>query len=285
MSDSLAGRRLRTAIETGVPEEGVAIWWLGQAGFVVRGASVTVVVDPFLTDFGSFGRLYEPPLEPDDLDFVDVLLGTHDHADHIDPVGFPAILRASRHAVAVVPEAVRSDIGRLEGIDPARLRGARADNAFELAGIRIDPLAAVHAPHPDDGYGFHRTEAGDHPFLGYVIELAGVRIAHTGDTLVYPELAERLRAAELDVLIAPINGISWFRERRGLAGNMNVFELAELAEQTNARITVPIHWDLFADNTEDPEHFVRYAAARHPQVNVAVPRIGTPLVVSSSLDG
>jgi L-ascorbate metabolism protein UlaG (beta-lactamase superfamily) len=179
-----------------------------------------------------------------------------------------------------VPEAVRAGVATLEGIDAARVRGAQAERPCEHGPVRIDPFAAVHAPHPDDGYGFHRTEAGDHPFLGYVIELAGVRIAHTGDTLVYDGLAERLRSAGLDVLLAPINGISWFRERRGLAGNMNVFEAAELAEQTGAQITVPIHWDLFADNTEDPDHLVRYAAARHSQVHVVVPAIGTPLVVS-----
>jgi len=93
---------LSDAIAAWSPQHGVAVWWLGQAGFVLRGAAATVVIDPFVTDFGSFGRLYEPPLEPEDLDKVDLLLGTHDHADHIDPLGFPRILAASPGAAAVV---------------------------------------------------------------------------------------------------------------------------------------------------------------------------------------
>ena len=270
----MAASRLSEAIAAWSPQHGVAVWWLGQAGFVLRGAAATVVIDPFVTDFGSFGRLYEPPLEPEDLDKVDLLLGTHDHADHIDPLGFPRILAASPGAAAVVPEAVRERVVELVG-STERLLGASVGSVIEECGVTIMPLPAVHGALPEDGYGFHRTESGEYPFLGYVIELDGVRIAHTGDTLVYDGLAEQLRALDLDLLIVPINGVSWFRERRGIVGNMNVLEAAELAEASAARLVIPVHWDLFADNTEDPENFVRRLATHHPGVNASVPSIGT----------
>ncbi len=249
------------------------MWWLGQSGFVLRGASATVVIDPFVTDYGSFGRLYDPPLEPEDLDTVDLLLGTHDHVDHIDPLGFPRILAASPGATALVPEAVRERVVELVG-SADRVRGASAGGVIEEHGVTITPFPAVHGALPEDGYGFHETESGEYPFLGYAIELDGVRIAHLGDTLVYDGLAERLCALELDLLVVPINGTSWFRERRGIVGNMNVLEAAELAEASAARLVVPVHWDLFADNTEDPEHFVRRLASHHSGVNAAVPSLG-----------
>ena len=260
-----------------IPERGVAVWWLGQAGLLVRGTSGTVVIDPFITDFGSFGRLYEPPLDPGELDFVDVLLGTHDHADHIDPLGFPAILAASDGATGVVPAAALDRVTALDGVDAARLVPARAGERLALGSIAIEPFPAVHAYAPADGYGFHLTADGDHPFLGYVIELDGVRIGHVGDTLIYPGLAEYLRDAHLDLLLLPINGTSWFREQRGLVGNMNAVEAAELAALSGARLTMPVHWDLFADNTEDPEHFVRYAARLYPEVQPVVPELGVRL--------
>ena len=144
----------------------------------------------------------------------------------------------------------------------------------------ITALPAVHGPEFVDGYGFHRTAEGEYPFLGYVIEMDGVRICHTGDTLVYDGLLERLIAAQLDLLIVPINGTSWFRERRGLVGNMNVFEAAELAAASGSTITMPVHWDLFADNTEDPHHFARYAASKHSIGEVVIPEIGVPLVLA-----
>ena len=265
---------LSEAIAARSPQHGVSVWWLGQAGFVLRGASATVAIDPFLTDYGSFGRLYDPPLEPEELDTVDLLLATHDHADHIDPLGFPRILAASPGATAIVPEAVRERVVELvESAD--RVLGASVGSVIEKRGVTITPFPAVHGALPEDGYGFHQTEGGEYPFLGYAIELDGVRIAHTGDTLVYDGLAERLRALDLDLLIVPINGTSWFRERRGIVGNMNVLEAAELAEASGTRLVVPVHWDLFVDNTEDPENFLRRLATHHAGVNASVPSIGT----------
>ena len=251
---------------------GVSMWWLGQAGIALRGPSGTVVVDPFLTDYGGFGRTYEPPCEPAELTSVDLLLGTHDHADHIDPLGFPELMDASPSAVAVVPAPAVARVTEL-GIDTDRIRPAYPGTPLQLGGVRVTPFAAVHAPEPEAGYGFHAV-ADDHPFLGYLVELDGVRVCHTGDTLVYDGLGSLLAAFEPDVLLVPINGRSWYREQRGLAGNLNTFEAAELAEEVGAGITIPIHWDLFADNTEDPMHFARYAAARHPDVRVLVPEVG-----------
>jgi L-ascorbate 6-phosphate lactonase len=256
-----------------VPESGVAIWWLGQSGFVIRGRSATIAIDPFLTDYGHFGRVYEPPCAPAELDFLDLLLGTHDHADHIDPLGFPQLMNASPAAVAIVPAPVVPRVAGLVG-SAHRLLGASTGKSIERGSVTITPIPAVHAVEPADGYGFHLDAAGEHPFLGYLIELDGVRLCHTGDTLVYEGLAERLREADLDVLMLPINGVSWFRERRGLVGNMNAFEAAELADLSGVRMVIPMHWDLFADNTANPQHLVDYAAANHPAVNVAVPSLG-----------
>ena len=62
---------------------------------------------------------------------------------------------------------------------------------------------------------------------------------------------------------------------------MNVFEAAELAAESGASRVVPIHWDLFADNTEDPAHFETYVRARHPSVDVEIPAIGAAIPVGA----
>jgi L-ascorbate 6-phosphate lactonase len=268
---------LAERIRSTIPERGLVVWWLGQAGLAIRSAESLVLVDPFLTDYGSFGRTYPPPFEPEDVCPVDAILCTHDHADHIDPEGLPRLLAASPEAAAVVPAAIAAGVGERMGSD--RVVGIAVSAPLELAGLKVDAVAAVHALLPEDGYGFHLDDQGRHPFVGYVVECGGVRVGHTGDTLAYEGLPESLRAYDLDALFVPINGISWFRERRTIVGNMNVFEAAELAELAAPKITVPIHWDLFADNTEDPEHFRRYAAAKHPSVHVVVPELAVPIVL------
>jgi L-ascorbate metabolism protein UlaG (beta-lactamase superfamily) len=51
--------------------------WLGQAGFVVRGACVTALMDPFLSPFE--GRLYGSSIQPERARNIDVVLCTHEH--------------------------------------------------------------------------------------------------------------------------------------------------------------------------------------------------------------
>ena len=264
------------------PSGDVSLWWLGQACVALRGRSGLVVIDPFLTDYGGYGRTYAPPVAPSELTSVDILIGTHDHADHIDPDGFATIMRASASAVAVVPATAVERVVEL-GVERDRVRPAFADTPLQHGCISMTPFPAFHAPEPSMGYGFHKDASGRYPFLGVLVELDGIRVCHTGDTLIYEGLGARIASFEPDVLLVPINGRSWYRERRGVAGNLNAFEAAEVAEEVNARITIPIHWDLFADNTEDPHHFARYASTRHPSVNVHVPERGARVALGQSM--
>jgi L-ascorbate metabolism protein UlaG (beta-lactamase superfamily) len=275
---------LLTRIRHFRPATGVTLWWLGQSGFVITSAGTMIVVDAYLTDHGAAGRRYPPPLVPAGVTDADLLVGTHDHLDHIDPEGLPAMASASPHAVVVVPAPVVEHVAAL-GVTRKRIVGAEVDVPFDSNGTRIAPIPALHAPTPEDGYGFHRDDLGRYPFLGYAFEVDGVRVCHLGDTLVYEGLGERLRALELDALLLPINGRSWYRERRGIAGNMNVFEAAELAAESGARCVVPVHWDLFEDNTEDPMHFRSYVNARCPSVAITIPAIGTGIPIAAASGG
>src|SRR5690606_29110189 len=59
------------------------------AGYVVRSADMTVVIDPYLSDSAAKGtpelaRLYPVPINPAELR-ADVYIVTHDHLDHLDP--------------------------------------------------------------------------------------------------------------------------------------------------------------------------------------------------------
>ena len=93
-------------------------------------------------------------------------------------------------------------------------------------------LTAVYAEHTDDS-------------CGLVVECGGLRVYNVGDSL-YNEKLLGAGDAGIDLLLVPING---------KLGNMNVEEAARLSKELSVRAAVPCHYDMFADNTEDPEKF------------------------------
>jgi L-ascorbate metabolism protein UlaG (beta-lactamase superfamily) len=86
-----------------------------------------------------------------------------------------------------------------------------------------------------------------------VVQAGPWTIYHSGDTVRYPGMAERLRAWPIDVALLPINGS--LPERR-VAGNLWGREAAQLAHDIGARCVIPCHYEMFAFNTVSPAEFI-----------------------------
>ena len=65
-----------------VPPSSLAIWWLGQQGYVIKGGSAVIYVDAFLSEHPR--RLVPPLMKPQEVTNATFICGTHDHTDHID---------------------------------------------------------------------------------------------------------------------------------------------------------------------------------------------------------
>jgi L-ascorbate 6-phosphate lactonase len=253
----------------------VLLWWLGQAGFLLRGAGTTVLVDPYLTAAGA--RRFPPPFPPAEAAGVDAVLVTHEHGDHLDVDVARAFAEAGSAARWVVPEPVA---GRLEslGIRRELIEPAQPGRPIMIGSVRVDPLPAHHGVDMADAYGTGAELSGGLVrFLGYVLDLAGTRIYHSGDCLAYPGLAEELARLAAHVLLLPVNGRDAEREARGIVGNMSAEEAVELAVRAGAEVLVPMHWDMFEGNPGHPSRAVALAERDHPQLTVLVPSKARPI--------
>lgn len=228
------------------------LWWLGQSGFLVQWKRRHLLFDPYLSD--SLTRKYaatdkphvritERVVDPARLDFIDVVTSSHNHTDHLDGETLGALLKANPRLVMVAPEANRDFIANRLGIDASFPVGLR-DGECATAGLfRFTAVPARH-------------EEVSPECLGYVVEFGPWRIYHSGDTLLYEGMADRLRPFAVDIALLPINGRA--PERR-VAGNLSGSEAAGLAKSMRARLVIPCHYEMFEFNTADPAEFIRTA--------------------------
>jgi L-ascorbate metabolism protein UlaG (beta-lactamase superfamily) len=225
----------------------IAVWWLGQSGFLIKSPKGLLVIDPYLSESLTAKyadtekphiRMTAAPLRGEDLRSVDIVLASHKHSDHLDPGTAPAILAASPGARLVVPKSLVGHAGGL-GIDPARIVGIDVGEMLEITGFRIRAVPSAHE-------GLDTDAKGHHLYLGFVVEVEGLRLYHSGDGLAYEGLVENLGPGPFDVIFLPINGRD---PRRGVPGNMSARDAVDLAARVRPRFVVPHHYDMFTFNT------------------------------------
>jgi L-ascorbate 6-phosphate lactonase len=252
---------------------GLELWWLGQAGFRLRDPAGGPVVfcDPFLTV--SDRRSWQAPVDASALARADVILVSHEHGDHLDRPALTAAaaLPGSRCSV-VGPQPLLAELTETLGLPPERLIGARPGRTIELAGVRIHPVPARHGINVADAYTFgEELSNGLVRYLGYVVDVGGVRVYHSGDCSPYPNQAELVRALQPHIALLPINGRDFFREtENNIVGNMDFREAARLAHDMGVELLVPMHWELFAANRGFPGDLVGYVETRFPDLSVLV---------------
>jgi L-ascorbate 6-phosphate lactonase len=255
-----------------------ALSWLGQAGFLIRGRDATAIVDPFLSPYE--GRRYESALQGEDCTDIDVVLCTHEHLDHFDPALAPVIARVSPQAVFVVPTPIVDMVTEV-GIARDRVVGLQPDETLEVAGLTVRAVPARHGVTMEDAYGFgEELSGGLVRFLGYVLDVDGVRIYHAGDTIHFEGMETILRDLRPDAALLPINGRDAEREARGVIGNLSEREAAWLADEIGAGVLVPMHHDLFSGNRGWPAHVVEWAERERRCVTVVVPPREIPFVLT-----
>jgi L-ascorbate metabolism protein UlaG (beta-lactamase superfamily) len=231
------------------------IWWLGQSGFLLQWEGHHLLFDPYLSDSLTVKyaqtdkphvRMTERVIAPDRLDFIDVVTSSHNHTDHLDAETLVPLLAANPALKVIVPEANRAFAADRLGVAPETFSGLVDGATVRAADFSVTGLPAAHEELALDA-------AGHHLFMGYIVKCGPWSIYHSGDTLLYPGLVERLQPAAIDIALLPINGS---RPERRVAGNLNGEEAAQLARQMGAGLVIPCHYEMFEFNSEPPDRFV-----------------------------
>lgn len=249
---------------THVQRKTMAVWFLGQNGWVVKSpAGRVLVVDPYLSDScnpsrrGLDLRRQVPVLIAPETLAADLLACTHSHKDHADPASLCALCRSGLVKAFLGPAQTQAVFAEA-GVAESDRRLSWPGDVVELDDMRLTGTFALP------------TDTSDVTHMGFMVQVDdGPKLWITGDTAWCDLLAEEGARHAPDVIALPING--------GYA-NLSHWEAAELTRRVNPRRAIPCHWDMFADNSCDPRMFAasltvkgigdKYQAAVHGKMLV-----------------
>jgi L-ascorbate metabolism protein UlaG (beta-lactamase superfamily) len=174
--------------------EGIGLWWVGNDGWLIKSGGVLIGID---LDLDPNGKMQAPPLSAGEAaQVVDVVFVTHHHGDHCNVPTLGKLAEAKR-CTFVLPQTCLGRVARL-AIAESHLVVAQPGHPFEVKGIRVEPIHAIH------GNQEFTVLTREPDFVdsiahscGYVFNLGGKRILHPGDSVL---TEEHLGLRGIDVL-------------------------------------------------------------------------------------
>lgn len=220
---------------TDVKKDEIAIFWLGQAGFLIKDNNgTTIVIDPYLSDCGErmkgFKRLSPKLISPSELK-PDIYITTHNHFDHFDYDTIPIV--SSNPQTHFMGPKTCVDLFLEMGIKKEKV------NLLEKSKPIIHKNITLQAVFAD-----HGTLAPD--TIGLLLTVNGIRIYIAGDTAYRPDKIQDAIDFKPDIVILSING---------KFGNLNSEEGSKYAKLTGAKIAIPCHFWTFKEHGGDLQSF------------------------------
>jgi L-ascorbate metabolism protein UlaG (beta-lactamase superfamily) len=202
----------------------IAIKWFPPSWLQIKVSDKIIYIDPaYLRSYFTkhpkkieFSK-WPDPIDglPEDLEHGDVILFTHDHADHCKKITANRLRR--NNTVVMGPQRCRKKIGKdLSVIAPGE--------DIVLGEIAIKALHAYNTIEGNSTQKVHHRGNG----VGYLITAGGKTIYHAGDTDFIPEMKQLGR---VDAALLPIGGTY----------TMDIKDAIDAAIAINPRVVIPMH--------------------------------------------
>ena len=227
------------------PGNEITLAYLGHATLWMNYLGVRVLTDPSLNSrvglaFDSIftigpKRVVAPPLGPNDLQQLDVIIITHAHMDHLD---IPSLKKLPKNAVVIACDQCSQLVKPLGFTDVRELKWGEQTS---VNGLTVRAMGARHWGKRWPPFG------GDYGFNSYVLEKDGKRMllaCDSAETDLFGELADN----PPDIAAFSIGAYDpW------IWNHANPEQVWSMFEQTHARWLVPIHWGTFKLSKEPME--------------------------------
>ena len=162
---------------------------------------------------------------------ADIVFITHDHYDHYSEEDIDKVI--NENTTIIVPEELLTKTLR-KGINKNAVLVVEPNRKYIVQGIEFETIPAYNT-----NKAFHPKEKG---WVGYIITLDDVRYYIAGDT----DITEENRKVKCEVAFVPVGGIY----------TMDFKEAAQLINEIQPKIAVPIHYGSVVGKVQDAVDFV-----------------------------
>ncbi len=166
---------------------GLKVWWAGHNSWIVKSKDKLIATDLWLENSM---RIAPAPITPAELANLDVSFVTHAHDDHFNKYTTSILLEKSK-CIFVMPESCVSKAHELH-IPDDRIRVAKPREPFEVAGITVTPIRAIHG-----NANFAIYYDANLQDCGYAFTVDSVTFLQPGDSYL---LEDHLFLKHVDVL-------------------------------------------------------------------------------------
>ncbi len=192
------------------------ITWYGHSVFTIEEAGLRVLIDPFL-DGNPVSQT-----SSEDIGTIDLILITHDHADHVGQA--IEICRKQKCMLGAV-------VGTAEKLVN---EGLPADCVLNSIGFNMGGTVSYKGINITMIPAFHTSESGLP--VGYIIRMpSGLTVYHAGDTGIFGDMAIWGTLYDIDVSLLPTGGVFTMDSRQA----------AMACGMLKTKKVVPMHWGTF----------------------------------------
>ena len=163
---------------------------------------------------------------------ADIVFITHDHFDHYSEEDIDKVI--NENTTIIIPEELLTKILR-KGINKNAVITVESNKEYMVQGIKFKTIPAYNT-----NKTFHPKENG---WVGYIITLDDIRYYIAGDT----DITEENRKVKCDVAFVPVGGTY----------TMDFKEAAQLINEIQPKIAVPIHYGSVVGTKQDATDFIK----------------------------
>ncbi len=168
--------------------DGIGLWWAGHNGWIIKSGDLVISTD-ILLEYDK--RKTPSSITVEELaEVLDISFITHGHKDHFNR-STTVYLAENSDCVIVMPESCLKIAAELN-IPGDRILVAKPREPFEILGVNVDPLRAIHG-----NANFAIYYQANMQDCGYVLDIDGTRFLQPGDSHL---LEDHLFLKDIDVL-------------------------------------------------------------------------------------